>query len=432
MLTFTYFGGEGQLAEDEKSRKILFDRFDSKSIQKKGKADNFWGPTGATGPCGPTVEFYYKGVEIWNLVFNEYFFDGKSYKKLEKLGVDTGAGLERIAATLNNFESVFETDELAALLSKIPQGDIRSRRIIVDHSRAINSLIKDGIVPSNKARGAVLRRLIRRAFTHGRLIGADDTLLISLVENRARTVVQDELQKFSQTLKQAMHLYSNILKNVRIKNESKISADDAFLMQESYGLPFELTQELARKDGFALDKQGFEKLMNEHRQKSRAGVEGKFKGGLVEITPETTRLHTAHHLLLAALRKVLGTHVVQRGSNITNERLRIDFSHHGAVNSEQLTKLEKLVNQWIQADLQVTREELSLEQAYKHGALGEFGATYPDRVSVYTIARADGTIVSREICGGPHVAKTSEIGTFTITKEASSGSGIRRIKATVS
>ncbi len=445
MLTFSYFGGEGVLEEDSESRAILFDRLDPKSIEKKGRSDNFWGPTGDTGPCGPTVEFYYKGIEIWNLVFNEYFFDGNNYKKLEKLGIDTGAGLERIAATLNGFESVFETDELKALLDILPEGDLRSRRIIVDHVRAINGLIKDGLLPSNKAQGAVLRRLIRRAITHSRLIGADDGLVAQLVSSEVAKVFEDELQKFSQTLKQAMPIYARILEKTRIDTREKLSAEDTFLLQESYGLPLELTEELARKDGFAVDVEGFETLMQVHRQKSRAGIEGKFKGGLVEITPETTRLHTTHHLLLAALRKVLGSHVVQRGSNITSDRLRIDFSHPRGVKEEELATVEKLVNQWIKDDLMVTSEELPLEVAYTKGALGEFGATYPRRVSVYSIgphsapasprlrraskASRDHRVISMEICGGPHVTKTSEIGKFRIVKEESSGSGIRRIRA---
>ncbi|MFY9484667.1 MAG: alanine--tRNA ligase-related protein [Patescibacteria group bacterium] len=422
MLTFSYFGGEGVLEEDSESRAILFDRLDPKSIEKKGRSDNFWGPTGDTGPCGPTVEFYYKGIEIWNLVFNEYFFDGNNYKKLEKLGIDTGAGLERIAATLNGFESVFETDELKALLDILPEGDLRSRRIIVDHVRAINGLIGDGVIPSNKAQGAVLRRLIRRAFTHGRLISADDDLVAQLVSSTVARIVKTEVEKFSQTLKQSMKIYSRILE----KSRKEISGEDAFLLKESYGLPVELTQELARKDGYSVDMAGFQLYELKHVEASAMSSPVKFKGGLVERTPETTRLHTAHHLLLAALRKVLGEHVVQRGSNITSDRLRIDFSHPRGVKEEELRKVEKLVNQWIKDDLEVTREEMSLQEAFKKGALGEFGATYPEKVSVYSIGNPP---VSVEICGGPHVTKTSEIGKFRIVKEESSGSGIRRIRA---
>ena len=463
----TYFGGDDDLPADAESLEILKNYLPADRIEGRGREDNFWGPIGEEGPCGPNIEFYVDGVEIWNSVFNEYYFRDGKYTKLATPGVDMGGGLERIATVINDFESVFETDEVAVILVKVPtfakasadkpEGDIRSRRIIADHSRAINALIKDGVTPSNKAQGAVLRRLIRRAFTHGRLIGADDGLVTQLVSSpdaggsgsrphgrdTVAKVVEDEITKFSQTLKQAMNLYSNVLKNIRIAGGGTIAADDAFLLQESYGLPFELTQELARKDGFSVDKDGFEKLVDEHRQKSRSGIEGKFKGGLVEITPETTRLHTAHHLLLAALRKVLGTHVVQRGSNITAERLRIDFSHQETVNREQLTKVENLVNGWIKDDFAVTHQEMPLEQAIKKGVLGEFGAAYPEKVSVYSIgphsvprsgtSRSD-RVISIEICGGPHVAKTSEIsksGKFGIIQEESSGAGIRRIRAVI-
>ncbi|MBI3260869.1 alanine--tRNA ligase, partial [Candidatus Berkelbacteria bacterium] len=293
-----------------------------------------------------------------------------------------------------NTLTVFETDELKAVLTKIPEGDIRSRRIITDHVRAINGLIKDGVAPSNKAQGAVLRRLIRRAFTHVRLIGADDGLVASLVENHARAVVEGEVKKFSQTLKQAMGIFSRILKNSR----KEISGQDAFLLKESYGLPVELAQALARKYGYSIDMDGFRLYEVKHAEASATSSPVKFKGGLVEITPETTKLHTAHHLLLAALRKVLGAHVVQRGSNITSERLRIDVSHSDPLTPEEIAQVEHLVNDWIEQDLPITREEMSLDEAYKKGALGEFGATYPERVSVYSIGPH-----SIEICGGPHV-----------------------------
>lgn len=408
-----------------------------KKIKFGGIEDNFWGPTGNSGPCGPTTEIYVDGVEIWNIVFNE-FFSRKSREESIKtgwatekipLGVDTGMGLERLALVLQRVETVFDTNELAKLMARIPEGDIRSRRIITDHARAIDGLIKDGVMPSNKAQGAVLRRLIRRVVTHGRLIGAPDDLITKLVSASAQAVLREEVEKFSKTLKGAIRLYGRLIQQDGVH---ELRAQDVFLLQESYGLPIELTEELARKDGFTVDRKGFEKLMEQHRQTSRTGIEGKFKGGLVEITPETTRLHTAHHLLLAALRKVLGDHVVQRGSNITSERLRIDISHSRGVTSEELKEAEKLVNDWIKADYAVTREELPLEEAFQQGALGEFGATYPERVSVYTVAGNNGTIVSREICGGPHVSQTSEIGHFKITKEESSGAGVRRIKATVS
>lgn len=423
-VSATYFGGDDQIPADTESLNELKKYLPENKIEARGKADNFWGPTGSEGPCGPNVEFYVDGVEIWNAVFNEYLFKDGKYTKLSSPGVDMGGGLERIATVINNFKDVFETDELASLLVRIPDGDLRSRRIIVDHVRAISALIKDGVTPSNKAQGAVLRRLIRRSFTHGRLIGADDGLIVNLVEKDAQSVIQEEKEKFSQAMKAVMSVYSNTVE-VFSSTTKVIPAQEAFLLYESYGLPLELLIELARKDGLSVDVSGTEKLMELHREKSRAGIEGKFKGGLVEVTPETTRLHTAHHLLLAALRKVLGDHIVQRGSNINSERLRIDVSHQDPLKPEEITQVEQFVNEWIGQDLKITRQEMPINEAYKKGALGEFGATYPEKVSVYKIGD-----VSLEICGGPHVSRTGETnGVFKITKQESSGAGIRRIKA---
>lgn len=427
----TYFGGEGELDADNESLEILKQFLPEDRIDAKDKADNFWGPTGEEGPCGPNIEFWVNGVEIWNSVFNQYYYKAGKYEPLSTSGVDMGGGLERIAMVVQGVDNVFETDELAKLMAKIPAGDLRSRRIIADHIRAIDGLVKDGVLPSNKAQGAVLRRLMRRVITHNRLISAPEELITKLVDVKARKVVKEEQEKFSKSLKTAMGVYARIVEKAsrQARGKKTLRAQDVFLLQESYGLPLEITRELAHKDDYAIDEAGFNKLMQEHQQKSRVGVEKKFKGGLVEITPETTRLHTAHHLLLAALRKVLGDHVVQRGSNITSERLRIDFSHPRGVNREEIKKVEQFVSQWIKDDLPVTHEEMSLDEAYKKGALGEFGAAYPKEVSVYRIGQPP---VSIEICGGPHVTKTSEIGNFKITKEESSGAGIRRVRAVVS
>lgn len=428
-ISATYFRGEGDLPADKESFEILKQYLSEDRIEARSKADNFWGPTGDEGPCGPNIEFHVKGVEIWNSVFNQYYFKDAKYSNLATPGVDMGGGLERIAMVVQETDNAFETDEFAKLMKRIPGGDLRSRRIIADHARAINALIKDGVGPSNKARGAVTRRLIRRAFTQGRLINTDNDLLVKLSEKRASAVVSAELEKFSKTLKTAMGVYANILDKIK---GNILRAQDVFLLQESYGLPVEITRELAHKDGYGIDESGFEKLLEEHRQKSRVGAEKKFKGGLVEITPKTTRLHTAHHLLLAALRKVLGEHVVQRGSNITEERLRIDVSHPKSITPDELNRAEQLVNQWIKDDLTVTSEEMPFEQAYQKGTLGEFGANYPARVTVYSIMNDKRQVVSREICGGPHVKKTAEInGRFKIIKEESSGAGIRRIKGVI-
>lgn len=428
-ITATYFGGENNLSADAESLEILKKILPTDRIEARGKTDNFWGPTGNEGPCGPNVEFYVDGIEIWNSVFNEYYFKIGDYSKLKTRGVDMGGGLERIAQVVGGLESVFETDELAKIMAKIPPGDLRSRRIIADHVRAIEGLVKDGVTPSNKVHGAVLRRLIRRTAAHTQLISSDGNMLSKLVNKASARVIQQEIEKFSKTLKQARGIYSQILEKTRIAKHREISAHDGFLLQESYGLTLELTRELARKNGFSIDETGFEKLSREHQQKSRAGIDKKFKGGLVEITPETTKLHTTHHLLLAALRKTLGIHVVQRGSNITSERLRIDVSHDKPLTSQEILRVEKLVNDWISQDLLVVCEDMTLEQALKKGALGEFGSIYPTRVTVYSIIGRDKKLVSIEICGGPHVRRTSEIaGKFKVVKQESSGAGSRRIK----
>ncbi len=442
----TYFGGDQQRQRDDESRLIL-ESLEGLSLVE-ATADNFWGPVGNEGPCGPNVEFYVDGIEVWNSVFNEYHRDGEgNYTLLDLKGVDMGTGLERVLMAIQKVTSVYDTDLWQPALTLIRERaysyDERRARIIADHTKAALYLLCDGVKPGNKGRDYILRRLIRRAVRAGQLIQFKDfTSLLELLVttygpvkesvreqgSAAIALFEGEKDKFLQSLQAGMAQLAKIMGSER---GGELTGEQAFHLFETHGFPVELTQEICDEAGWTVDLTGFETEFTKHRQESRVGMEKLFQGGLADHEPATIAHHTAHHLLLAALRQILGDHVVQRGSNITFERLRVDVTHGEKITDDQLKMAEDLVNQKIAEDLPVVTETVDRDEALKSGALAEFGAKYPKEVSVYSIIDQDGSIFSRELCGGPHVASTGELGHFEILKEEASGAGIRRIRARV-
>lgn len=441
----TYFGGDAQRPADTDSQALLGALEGLTRVEAYGD-DNFWGPVGDEGPCGPTVEFYVDDVEVWNNVFNEYYRDREgSYTRLAYQGVDTGMGLERLALMLQEKQSVYETDLLAPLVAHVSHElysyDERHVRIIVDHTKAALFLLCDGVRPGSKTREYVVRRLIRRAVRSAQLVHFHDFagLLKGFIKEygpyyeriakqgeEAIELFLAEREKFVKTLEAGT---SQLRKLMHGERDGELSGEEVFRLFDTYGFPLELTQEIAHESGWTIDLTGFEEAFRQHREKSRSGSEKVFKGGLADSDPKTVAHHTAHHLLLAALRSILGDHVVQRGSNITAERLRIDVSHPERMSEEQLRMAESLVNQVIAEDLPMVSEVMDRDEAFKSGALAEFGIKYPKEVTVYTVIDQNGEPFSRELCGGPHAHSTGELGRFEILKEEASGSGIRRIRA---
>jgi len=438
---FTVFAGDKNLPEDRESIEIWKKlEIPENKIKKCGKADNFWGPTGEEGPCGPTTEIHFSGMEVWNLVFNEYYQDrNRKLTPLKQRGVDTGMGLERLAMIVQNKPSVFETDLFEPILKdlRFKIKDLRDKkliekaeRIIADHIKGSVFLIAEGIFPSNIEEGYVLRRILRRAIRFGKLLDLPQGFLIPLAQKVVEiyqdiypevkskeadilTVIQKEEEKFSKTLEKGLKEFE------KIAAKGDIKGDEAFHLYDTYGFPLELTEELAKEKGLKVDVKGFEESFKKHREISRAGAEAKFGGG-GEFSP---KLHTATHLLHTALRQILGTHVKQMGSDITSQRLRFDFSHPQKMTAKELKKVEDLVNQKIKEDLEVKKEEMEYGEAIKSGALALVKEKYPQKVTVYSINN-----FSKEICAGPHVNRTLEIGKFKIIKEESSGAGVRRIR----
>lgn len=421
----TYYKGEGVVPADIESKNIWAELDANLDIRPDG-ADVFWGPTGNSGPCGPTTEIYCKNadgvdVEIWNIVFNEYFCDGSrekldagvaSLKKLDVLGIDTGMGLERLVTIVQQKQTVYDTDLFNGEQTK-------DERIVADHIRSAVFMISDGALPANTGAGYVLRRLIRRAVRfsnksldekikwvgdyYGHFYKLDDKGEIKKEEERFRKTLESGLKEFEKGI-------------------------DPFILATTYGFPIELTQELAQEKGVVIDMNDFNTKMAEHQKLSQTASAGMFKGGLANHNEQTIKLHTAHHLLLAALQQVLGKSVKQRGSNITDERLRIDFMFDRKMTDDEKQQVEGIVNEKIKAGLAVVRKEMPLIEAEKLGAEMEFGAKYPEMVSVYSIEQ-DGTPFSIEFCGGPHINNTNELGVFKIQKEEAVAQGIRRIKA---
>ena len=463
-ISVTCFAGDADCPRDEETAKY----WENVGIPKEriyyfGKDDNWW-IAGEEGPCGPDTEMFYdtgkpkcsdkcdpscgcgKYVEIWNNVFMEYFKDkdGK-YTKLAQQNVDTGLGLERMAMLLQGKETPFETELFSSIMDKLTElqkvDNISSRRIIAEHLRSSMMIICDGGRPSNSDRGYVLRRLIRRMIRHmNKLeISLDElsTLIDINVENLKemyptlepnkeiiKNVILEEKDKFVKTLTKGEKEFLKEIEDVKRQGKTKIEGKMVFRLYDTYGFPPEVTEELATENGMTIDKAEFEKLFKEHQEKSRAGAEHKFKGGLASTGEMETKYHTATHLLNAALRVVLGSHVHQKGSNITEERMRFDFSHPTKMTDEEKKKVEDLINEWIQQAIPVEHLEMKKDEAIKMGAEAMFIEKYGDIVSVYKIGD-----VSIELCGGPHVSNTSELGHFKIKKEESSSSGVRRIKA---
>ena len=387
-----------------------------------------------------------KYVEIWNNVFMEFFKDkdGK-YTKLKQHNVDTGLGLERMAMLLQGKETPFETELFAPIMDKLVElqkvDNIASRRIVAEHLRSSMMIICDGGRPSNVDRGYILRRLIRRMIRHMNKLQISLEELSTLIDinvnnlkemypaletnkETIKTVILEEKDKFVKTLTKGEKEFSKEMEIVKSEGKNIIPGTMVFKLYDTYGFPPEVTEELATENGMKIDKEEFEKLFKEHQEKSRAGAEQKFKGGLAGTGEMETKYHTATHLLNAALRVVLGSHVHQRGSNITADRMRFDFSHPAKITEEEKQKAEDLVNEWIQAAIPVEHAEMKKEDAIAQGAEAMFIEKYGDIVSVYKIGDK-----SIELCGGPHVSNTSELGHFKIKKEESSSSGIRRIKA---
>ena len=463
-LSVTCFAGDEDAPRDELTAKCWKKAgIPENKIYYYGKDDNWW-IAGEEGPCGPDTEMFYdtgkpacspecqpscdcgKYVEIWNNVFMEYYKtkEGK-YEKLKQHNVDTGLGLERMTMLLQGKQTPFDTEIFAPIMEKLQQlegkDNIESRRIVTEHLRASMMVICDGGRPSNVDRGYVLRKLIRRMSRHlnklqinldelGNLIDLDIDILKEmypeLEKNKEviKQVIIEEKDKFMKTLTHGEKEFEKAINKAKQENKNTIDGQTIFKLYETYGFPPEITADLAREQGFEIDNTEFEKLFKEHQEKSRMGSEQKFKGGLAEQNEKTIAYHTATHLLHKALQIVLGEHAKQKGSNITTERLRFDFSHPEKMTKEQLQQVEDIVNEQIKRDLPVTCEEMTLEEAKKSGAMGLFENKYGDKVKVYTIGD-----FSKEICGGPHVSHTGELGHFKIKKEESSSAGVRRIKA---
>ena len=460
-LSVTCFAGDEDCPRDEiaanawKKAGIL-----ENHIYYYGKDDNWW-IAGEEGPCGPDTEMFYdtgkpacsddcqpscdcgKYVEIWNNVFMEYFKDKNGYSKLKQKNVDTGLGLERMTMLLQGKETPFDTEIFAPIMKKLEElqkvDSIESRRIVAEHLRSSMMIVSDGGRPSNLDRGYVLRRLIRRMIRHmNKLqINLDElsTLIDINVDNLKemypdlaknkeiiKSVIVEEKEKFVKTLVNGEREFQKEIN--KLKDTKKLSGKVVFKLYDTYGFPPEVTKELAKESGYEIDMKEFEELFKAHQEKSRAGSEQKFKGGLAEQNEITIAYHTATHLLNAALKQVIGENAHQRGSNITVDRMRFDFNCDHKMTDEEKRKTEDLVNKWIQEGLPVTKEEMKKEDAIKSGAECMFIEKYPDIVTVYTIGD-----VSKELCGGPHVNNTKELGKFKIKKEESSSSGVRRIKA---
>ncbi|MEK7071844.1 MAG: alanine--tRNA ligase [Patescibacteria group bacterium] len=444
-LAVSCFAGDNDAPKDEESAKI----WQSLGIKKERivflpKKDNWWGPAGQTGPCGPDTEMFYwmpdeipapkifdpkdkNWVEIWNDVFMQYFKDEKgNYSEAKQKNVDTGMGFERMLSAINGLGDDYKTDvfwpiieELEKLSGKKYQGNKKEFRIIADHIRAAVFLISEGISPSNVERGYILRRILRRAIRYGKVLNLVPKVIgiyqdvypeLKLREEEILSVIKNEEEKFRKTLEQGLREFE--------KNT------DPFILFTTYGFPIELTQELAKEKGREIDMEKFNNDFKKHQELSRTASSGMFKGGLADTGEIAVKYHTATHLLLAALRQVLGPETYQKGSNITAERLRFDFNYPQKLTAEQIKQVEDLVNQKIKDNIAVEMVEMPKREAIKIAKISFDPAKYGEMVKVYKIGD-----FSVELCGGPHIKKTSELGHFKIAKEESSAAGIRRIKA---
>ena len=474
-ISVTVFEGDENAPRDEEAAQYWKDvGMSEDKIAYLPASDNWWA-AGPTGPCGPDTEIFYwvgEGVppvgsnkatdsdnwmEIWNNVFMQFNrIDEKTLVKLEKQNVDTGMGLERTNCILQGKTSVYLTEVFQPIINKIEElsnykyGDDeekdKSVRIIADHSRASVFILGDqkGVTPSNVGAGYVLRRLIRRAVRHGRKLGIEEAFLAKIAESvvdnfkcaypeleQNKEKIYNELtaeeNKFRETLRKGEVEFQKLLPNLMKNPQKVIPGRVAFRLYDTFGFPIELTQELADENGFTVDVEGFKEAEKKHQELSRSQSAGTFKGGLAEQSEITTKYHTATHLLQQALVNVLGEHVAQKGSNITAERMRFDFTHPQPMTKEEIQQVEDIVNEQIKKDLPVTMEIMDLEEAKNSGARALFGEKYESKVKVYSIGD-----FSKEVCGGPHVEHTGLIGTFKIAKEQSSSAGVRRIRAVIS
>jgi alanyl-tRNA synthetase len=464
-LYVTVFAGDEKVSRDTESARIWEELgFPKEKIFYLPREDNWWGPVGSTGPCGPDTEIFYdtgkeqcgseckpgcpcgKFNEIWNNVFMEYNRtpDGE-YELLEQKNVDTGMGVERTVAVLQGRDNVYETEIFVPLINKIKElagieviseNQTRSVRVICDHSRAATFLLAEGIVPLNAEQGYVLRRVIRGAIRHGKLIGIEEEFLsvlsqivietysgdyphLKLNEDFIGTELRKEYKKFNNTLARGLNRFNRIA-----NNNKKIDGKDAFLLYQSFGFPIEITKELGLENGIFVDIDGFHEEFEKHQQVSRASADKKFGSGLADTSNETVKLHTATHLLNEALRRVLGNDITQKGSNITQERLRFDFNFDRKLTDQEIKAVEEMVNGEIKEALPVKRIETTLDEAIRMGSQAVFEQKYGEKVSVYSIGD-----FSVELCSGPHVENTCELGRFKIIKEEGISAGVRRIRA---
>ena len=472
-LAFTVFEGDSDAPRDEESAEL----WKAQGVKEDHifylpKKHNWWGPAGQTGPCGPDTEMFIitdkepccedcspacscgRYLEIWNDVFMQYHknADG-TFEPLKQRNVDTGMGLERTLCVLTGKDNVYETEIFSEQLAKISElcgkkyGEseqvTRAFRIIADHIRTATFILGDdlGVSPSNVDQGYVLRRLVRRAVRFGRKLDMPENFTPAIAQvvidkyksvypelERNKDFVLEQLrleeERFAKTLEQGTKEFEKLVDKLKISGT--LSGRLAFRLYDTFGFPIEMTQELARENDLKVDIDGFNAAFKKHQELSKAGSEQKFKGGLADHSEETTKLHTATHLLHAALRKVLGDEVAQKGSNITAERLRFDFSFHRKMEPEEIAEVQRLVNEAIERKMPITMEEMSVEDARNSGAIGLFGDKYGKRVKVYTMGD-----FSKEICGGPHASNTGDLVAFKIQKEQSSSAGVRRIKAII-
>ena len=470
-LAVTVFEGDELVPPDVEAEVIWKNiGLTSDKIYRYGREDNWWGPAGQTGPCGPDTEIFYdmgkskcgpkcgpschcgKYVEIWNNVFMQYNKEADgTFTELKQKNVDTGMGLERVLTILNGKTNVYDTDLFLPIMQKVEEilereGRVLSekdKRIICEHTRTITFILGDPmkISPSNTEQGYILRRLIRRIIRLFKKADINTNYLCELSDviiqqykttypelGDNKEFILEQLQKeytlFSKTLNDGLKKANRYLDN--IGHCGVLSGELAFKLYDTYGFPIEFSSELTSERGYRVDMDGFHKKFEEHQNKSRQGAAGKFAGGLADNNEKTARLHTATHLLNGALRRVLGDEVSQRGSNITSERLRFDFSFGRKVTKEELTQVEAIVNEAIAHNISVTSEEMTPEKAYGEGAVGVFSGKYGEIVKVYTVPG-----YSKEICGGPHAKNTGELVSFKILKEEASSAGVRRIKAVI-
>jgi alanyl-tRNA synthetase len=470
----TVFKGEGNISRDEEAIDIwLKCGIPMERIKECSKKDNFWGPVSDSGPCGPCSEIHYdrgeelgcgrpdcgpncehckRVVEIWNLVFMQYFKNETGeYELLSQTNIDTGIGFERLLSLLNQKSASYETDLFADFISKLEEisghkylENKKAFRIIADHIRSSIFVIADGVEPSNIGQGYILRRLLRRMIRYGKTLGLSSQFYLPLIDividkykdvylnifTRKEEIVETfkkEEYKFEATLEKGLSMIEKML-----LTKKELTGEEVFDLYQSYGFPLELTQEIAEEKGITININEFNSALEKHQSISRAGAEKKFGGVGKDAGEEGAKLHTTTHLLHAALRKILGEHVQQMGSDINTERLRFDFKHTQKMTPEEIKAVEDLINLKIKEDLEVKKEEMSLDEALKSGAIAFFKEKYPETVKVWTIFNPQsGEVFSKEICAGPHVEKTGQLKSFKIIKEESSSAGVRRIKAII-